>query len=444
MEILSFLPSFGNLLFTLGAFILALLIIVAVHEYGHYIVGRWSGIHTEVFSLGMGPVLWSRVDKHGTKWQIAAIPAGGYCKFLGDANAASGVDTDVMDGLATKERRRSMHGAPLWARAATVAAGPVFNFILSVLIFSAIIGWRGFASDPLTIAELRPVPYEMNLQAGDEILSIEGIETPKLEDFAQFVDALPAGEMLDYSVRRQDEIVDFSAPYPYPPMVVGLSPGSAAIAAGIQVGDVITKVDGEPVYRFSDLREIVGNSDGNPLALDIWRDGDELDVVLAPKRVDLPLAEGGFETRWLIGITGGLLFEPQTARPGPVAAIGHGFDQTYLIIKSSLSGLYHVVAGTISSCNLRGPVGIAQTSGAMASQGTVSFIWFVAVLSSAVGLLNLFPVPILDGGHLVFHAFEAVTGRPPSDKALRLLMAIGLALILSLMVFALTNDFLCP
>ena len=444
MDILSILPSFGNLLFTIGAFVLALLVIVAVHEYGHYIVGRWSGIHTEVFSLGMGPVLWSRVDKHGTKWQIAAIPAGGYCKFLGDANAASGVDSDVMKELAAKERRRSMHGAPLWARAATVAAGPIFNFILSILVFSAIIGWRGFASDPLTIAELRPVPYEMNLQAGDEILSIQGIETPKLEDFSDFIDSLPEAEVLDYFVRRQDEIVEIAAPFPYPPMVIGLSPGSAAMDAGMQVGDVITQVDGVPVFRFADLREIVGNSDGASLALDVWRNGESLNLEMTPKRVDLPLSEGGFETRWLIGITGGLLFEPQTARPGPIAALGHGFDQTKLIITSSLSGLYHVVVGTISSCNLRGPVGIAQTTSDMASQGLLSFIWLVAVLSTSIGLLNLFPVPILDGGHLVFYAYEAVAGRPPNDKALRLMMAIGLALILSLMVFALTNDFLCP
>ena len=431
-------------MFTIGAFVLALLIIVAIHEYGHYIVGRWSGIHTEVFSLGMGPVLWSRVDKHGTKWQIAAIPAGGYCKFLGDANASGGVDAAVMDDLAAKERRRSMNGAPVWARAATVAAGPIFNFMLSILVFAAIIGWRGFASDPLTIEELRPVPYEIGLQTGDEILSIDGVKTPKLEDFAGFVDALPANETLDYSVRRDDQIIDVTAPYPYPPMVVGLSPGSAAMDAGMQVGDVITHVDDQVVFRFSDLREIVGASDGKALDLTVWREGETLDVVLEPKRVDLPLSEGGFETRWLIGITGGLLFEPQTARPGPVKAVGFGFEQTYLIIKSSMSGLYHVIAGSISSCNLRGPVGIAQTSGDMASQGTLSFIWFVAVLSTAVGLLNLFPIPILDGGHLVFHAYEAVSGKPPSDGALKLLMGTGLALILTLMVFALTNDFLCP
>ncbi len=431
-------------MFTLGAFVLALLIIVAIHEYGHYIVGRWTGIHAEVFSLGFGPVIWSRLDKRGTKWQIAAIPAGGYVKFLGDSNAASGVDSGAMDAMAAKERRRSMHGAPLWARAMTVAAGPVFNFVLSVLVFAAIIGLRGAATDPLTIAELRPVPYENGLQAGDELLAIESTQAPKLEEFSTFIDGLSASQTLTYSVDRDGQFLDVQAPFPYPPMVVGLSPGSAAMDTGMELGDVITKVDGQAVYRFADLREIVGNSDGKPLNLTVWRNGDVLDMVLTPKRVDLPLQDGGFETRWLIGITGGLLFEPQTSRFGLLESVGFGFEQTYIIIRSSISGLYHVIAGTISSCNLRGPVGIAQTSGAMASQGTVSFIWFVAVLSTAVGLLNLFPIPILDGGHLLFHAYEAATGKPPSDRALRLLMAVGLALILTLMVFALTNDFMCP
>ena len=132
------IPQFGGFAFTILAFVVALSIIVAIHEYGHYIVGRWSGIHAEVFSLGFGPVLASRVDKHGTKWQFAALPFGGYVKFLGDADAASGKDAVAIDALDAQERRRSMHGAPLWARAATVAAGPIFNFILSILIFAAV------------------------------------------------------------------------------------------------------------------------------------------------------------------------------------------------------------------------------------------------------------------------------------------------------------------
>ncbi len=141
---------------------------------------------------------------------------------------------------------------------------------------------------------------------------------------------------------------------------------------------------------------------------------------------------------------GGLAFEPATVRMGPFDALGAGLRQLWFVITSSLEGLWSILTGAISTCNLSGPIGIAEASGAMAEEGARDFVYFLAMLSVAVGLINLFPVPVLDGGHLVFHAYEAVTGRPPSDRALRVLMAGGLAAILTLMLFALTNDIFCP
>jgi regulator of sigma E protease len=165
---------------------------------------------------------------------------------------------------------------------------------------------------------------------------------------------------------------------------------------------------------------------------------------LTPKRVDEPLPAGGFDTQWRIGIMNGLAFEPATESVPLGTALTSSVRQVGRIIEGSISGLGHMITGAISTCNLSGPIGIAQTSGAMASQGAQSFIWFIAVLSTAVGLLNLFPIPALDGGHLVFYAYEAVTKRPPSDGALRILTGIGLAMVLTLMVFALGNDLFCP
>ncbi len=444
MELIDLIPNFGNILYTLGAFIIALLIIISVHEYGHYIVGRWSGIHAEVFSLGFGPVLWSRLDKHGTRWQIAAIPLGGFVRFMGDSSASSGKDSEAIESLSDKDKRRTMHSAPLWARAITVAAGPAANFILSILVFGAVLGAQGVATDPLTIAELRPVPTEQDLQVGDEILAIAGIKTPLLDAFDGYIDSLPIAAVLDYTVRRDGREIIVQAPYPYPSIVAGLAPASAAMDADLRVGDVILSADGVPVPAFSTLREIVGNSGGRSISFEIWRDGEVSEATIVPRSVDLPLREGGFETRWLIGITGSMLFVPETAPPGVSEALRFGANQTIYIIRSSVSGLYHMVAGSISSCNLRGPIGIAQTSGVAASQGLASFVWFIAVLSTAVGFLNLFPIPVLDGGHLMFHVYEAVAGKPPSDGALRVLMAVGLALIISLMIFAISNDLFCP
>ena len=436
---------------TLLAFVLALSVIVAIHEYGHYIVGRWCGIKAEVFSLGFGPVLFARTDRHGTRWQVAALPFGGFVKFLGDADAASGKDAAEMEAAASDpvRLRQTMHGAPLWARTLTVAAGPVFNFVLAILIFAGVMMTQGEVARPLAVGELKPLPVTGSaLQPGDELVAIAGQELPDYDDddgkaFTTFLDSLPKEALLDYDVRRDGAAMQVPGPFPMPPLVTSLAPQSAAYDIDLRAGDVIVAVEGRPIVSFDELREAVETSDGRVLMLDVWRDGEILEFALAPRRVDEPQREGGFETSWRIGIVGGLAFELATERMGPGAALAGGAAQTWRIMESSVSGLYHMVTGAISSCNMSGPIGIAQVSGAMASQGAESFIWFIAVLSAAVGFLNLFPIPILDGGHLAFYAFEAVTGRPPSDRALRILMTIGLTLVLGMMAFALTNDIFC-
>jgi regulator of sigma E protease len=445
------LPEFGGLFMTLLAFVAALSVIVAIHEYGHYIVGRWCGIKADVFSLGFGPVLLSRVDKHGTRWQLAALPLGGFVKFKGDGDAASATHDDSVDAMPPAERRQTMLGAPLWARTLTVAAGPVFNFALSILVFGSVMMFQGQVAEPLRVGDLRdlPVSESVTLQEGDELISIAGIAMPDWESregdrFNDFIEALPEESLLDYRVRRDGREMTVQGPHPMPPLVVQLAPRSAAYETGLKQGDVIVAVAGQDIAVFDELRDVIESSNGATANLTVWRDGTLLDYDLTPKRVDEPRPEGGFETNWRIGIAGGLAFELATERKGPGAAFSDAVAQTYAVVEGSISGLYHMVTGAISSCNMSGPIGIAEVSGAMASQGLDSFIWFIAVLSTAVGLLNLFPIPVLDGGHLVFYAYEAVRGRPPSDKALRVMMTVGLTLVLSLMVFALFNDIFCP
>lgn len=445
MDIFSLIPSFGGFVWTLLAFVVALSVIVAVHEYGHYIVARWSGIDADVFSIGFGPVLMSRTDRRGTKWQVAALPFGGFVKFRGDANAASAKDAAAMSGLSQAELRRTMHGAPLWARSATVAAGPAFNFMLSILLFAGFFLWQGIATDRPVVGEVKALPgFEATLQPGDRILAVDGQETPDFDTFGRVTEALEPVTPVSYRVQRGDQVLTLDGPFPLPPIVYSVQPTSAAMQAGLAAGDVILSVDGTPVTAFAQMREAVGNSGGAPLALTVWRAGEVFDVSLEPRRMDIPLSEGGFETRWLIGLTGGLVFVPETRTPGVSEAISLGAQQTWGAITLTVSGLGHMITGAISTCNLSGPITIAETSGAAATLGLASFLWFIAMLSTAVGFANLIPVPVLDGGHLVFHAFEAVTGRPPSDRALRILMAGGLAVIISLMLFALSNDIFCP
>ncbi len=436
-------PMFGNLAFTIVAFIVALSVIVAIHEYGHYIVGRWCGIHADVFSLGFGPVIYSRVDKRGTKWQIAALPIGGYVKFMGDANAASVGSDGSVDPA---DARKTMLGAPLWARTATVAAGPIFNFILAIAIFGGTIMYQGRVAEPLAIGELRPLPAAeaSALQVGDVLLAIEGVPVTEEGREDSVIDLVPVKEQLDYTILRDGSEMVVQGPYIMPPIVAGVTPRSAADDAGIKVGDVMTAIDGVPVFAFSQVQEIVRAAEGGDLALELWRDGTTVDVTLAPRRVDVPM-DGGFETRWLMGISGETFFREQTEFVGPWDAVKIGAERFWFLTTTSLSALKHIIVGEISTCNLGGPVAIAETSGSMASQGAQSFIWFIGALSAAVGLINLFPIPVLDGGHLVFYAYEAVTRRKPNDRVVQVFMFVGLALILSLMSFTILNDtLLCP
>ena len=435
----------GGIVFTLVAFVVALSVIVTVHEYGHYIVGRWCGIHADVFSLGFGPTIYSRIDKRGTRWQVAALPFGGYVKFLGDSNAASGRDEDAMASVNSAGFERTMHGAKLWKRAATVAAGPVFNLILSIIIFAGIFLFQGQATELPVIGSIKNLPILVTgFEEGDRIISVGDAE---VSDYGALYDALDqaeAAQTMDYRIQRDGSEIAVNGPFGFPPLVDGLQPQSAAMAAGLAVGDVILSVDGTDIFAFRELREMVAASDGNELTLEVWREGKTFTSTLSPKRTDLPAIGGGFETLWLIGVTGGLFFEPMTEAVNPIDAVSGGVRQTWGVITSSISGLKHMIAGEISACNLQGPLGIAQISGQAASLGTQSFIWLIAVLSTAVGLLNLFPIPVLDGGHLVFYAYEAIARRPPSETALRIMMSAGLALILGFMVFAMSNDLFCP
>ena len=446
MDFVSLIPSFGNLAVTLVAFIVALVLIVGVHEFGHYIVGRWSGIKADIFSIGAGPVLMSRVDRHGTRWQVAALPIGGYVRFHGDSNASSGsADEDAMAAMSPEERRRTLHGAPLWARAATVAAGPLINFLFSALIFTGLAFSQGVPTDPLTVAAAKPVVgVDGVLQPGDEILAIAGVPTPKLEGFADYVLALPNQSPLDWTLGRDGAEITVSTLHPYPAMVDYVAPQSAASDSKLKVGDLIESVDGKPVATFTDMKALIEGGAGAPVLLGVNRGGEALEVSLTPRRVDEPQRDGGYVTNWRIGIGGGLMFEPATAAPGLGQAVTGGLDTVRYIITASLSGIYNMIAGNISSCNMRGVITIAETSGDAASQGLSSFISFVAVLSTAIGLLNLFPIPVLDGGHLMFHAYEAIFRKAPPERVLNLLTMAGLALVIAIMVFGLSNDLFCP
>lgn len=435
--------ALGGTAWTLVFFVIALSVIVFVHEYGHYIVGRWSGIHSEVFSVGFGPVLFSRTDKRGTRWQFAAIPFGGYVKFLGDADASSVRQGDVA-GMSAEERRHTMAGAPLWARSATVAAGPVFNFILTFFLLLGLALALGAPRDEPAVGSLRDFPFEgPTLQPDDVILAVEGQATADWEAFGSVTEALKGQATLAYTVRRGDQELTVNGPHPLAAVVGGVQIRSAAMDAGLQEGDIILKAGGQDVRYFDQLPEIVAASKGQPVLLTVWRDGQNFEVSLAPRIRTVDDGSGGFTERYLLGLYSGMFFEPAVRNVGLWEATTGAASSMWRMTTTTFSGLSHMIMGAISSCNLSGAIGIAETAGDAARNGLESFIGMLAILSFGVGLLNLFPIPVLDGGHLVFHAYEAVTGKSPSDRALRILTTVGLTLVLSIMIFGLSRDLLC-
>ncbi len=439
------IAQFGGTLWTLASFVLALAVIVTVHEFGHYYIGRLSGIRAEVFSVGFGPRLLSRRDRRGTLWQVAALPLGGYVRFLGDANAASAGTGRAVDPAL---RRQTLTGAPLWARFATLLAGPVFNFVLSILIFGGFALFQGLPSDQVEVGQIDQAPPGIanDLLPGDRILAIGDHPVATWRDIGRAAETLPAAAQHDWRVLRDGAEITVAGPDPMPARISGVAPRSAAADAGLRAGDVVMAIDGAPVARFTDLRAAVAAADGQPVALQVWRPAEGVaDYTLVPKMQDLPADGGGYEQRWLIGVTGGdSFFSPAMRRAGPLESLGLGVTQTWNIIGSSLSGMWAMISGQIGACNLGGAISIAESTGHAASAGGADFLWWIAVLSAAIGFLNLLPIPVLDGGHLLFYTYEAVTGRPPSDRALNLLTAVGMGLVLTLMIFGLTNDLFCP
>ena len=443
MEYTFFSPQFGNFVITVLAFVLCLSVIVFVHEFGHYFIGKLSGIHAEVFSIGFGPVIISAYDKRGTKWQLAAFPLGGYVKFLGDKNPASSPDPEIDKRDEQNSLRKSMHGAPLWARFITVAAGPLFNFIFSGLIFFLIFMDQGMTKLPLTVDKTFDTPYKQKFEKGDVVRSVNGLKINNdLKKLNDQLGGVFANKPLTYVVERNGILITLENIIQNPPRISQVLPKSSAISAGLEKGDLILSLNSREIKNFNEIKDFVEASQGEGFIVEYWREGLVYETRLTPQIVDVPIETGGFERIYRVGIVSDYFpFQPAMTKQSISWAFLSSIKSIYLIMEGSVKGLYHIVFGNISSCNLSGPISIAETSGQMVKQGSLNYLWFIAVLSTAIGMINLFPIPVLDGGHLVFYGFEAILGKPLPDRVQMAGYQVGLVLVLSIMVFALYNDF---
>lgn len=378
-------------LLTVIPFVLVLSVVVFVHEFGHFQAARWCKIAIDTFSIGFGKRLIGWTDRQGVQWKVGALPLGGYVKFLDDADPASTkpVAADYSDPAQLEADRRKglFHAQPVGARAFVVAAGPLTNFIFAIVAFAAI------------------------------------------------------GMIVGRDVTRYEEL----------PVRVGQAEaGTPSAEAGLQKGDVIRQIDGRPITRFEDLVQIVGASENKPLAFSIERGGQMVTLTVTPRKI----THAG-QSAVRIGAPRMVLDSERTIVPlGPVEAVGHGVTQTWRIIALHGEFFAKLASPNPPTDQLSGPIGILNETGKVA-QAAVSgdktlvqqagdlglmLLGWAALLSVAVGIVNLLPIPILDGGHLVFYAIEAIRGKRLSDKAQEWSFKAGLVVLLSLFVFATWND----
>ncbi|MEM9781415.1 MAG: RIP metalloprotease RseP [Pseudomonadota bacterium] len=447
MEVIQNVPILGDLVTLVIPFLIVLGVVVFVHEYGHYIVGRWCGIGAQTFSIGFGPRLLGWRDKRGTEWQIAALPLGGFVKFVGDMDPASAGKMDEAN-LTQAERKEAFHNAPLAARAATVAAGPFFNFALSIILFAMLAFSIGAASDEPVIGEVtEELPADIDLRAGDRVLAMDGVA---IEEYTDIITTIfdADGAPITALVERDGAETEVTFTYPMAAVIQGVSPGNPASSAGIIAGDTIVTLNGEPMSTFREVQlATVELPLGAPITLGIRRDGvDEiLSFTIIPDTVERfhPVTRER-EPLPTLGINGEGASGLQPLREAlPLDdAVVAGFTNTAGIITNTLGYIGDLVFGSAPADQLGGPIRIAQVSKERAERGLLEMVHLIAFLSTSIGLLNLFPIPVLDGGHLMFYAVEAARGRPVGEAAQRYGTMVGLSLVLLLMVFATYNDVL--
>ncbi|MGD8205740.1 sigma E protease regulator RseP [Pantoea sp. FN0305] len=441
-----------SFIWSLAAFIVALGVLITVHEFGHFWVARRCGIRVERFSIGFGKALWRRRDRLGTEYVIALIPLGGYVKMLDER----------VESVPPELRHQSFNNKSVLQRAAVIAAGPVANFLFAIFAY-----WLVFIHG---VPGVRPVTGEIlsgsvaaeaQISPGMELKAVDGIETPdwdavrmaligKIGDTDVTLTLSPFG-----SSQRVEKQVDlrnwhFEPDKQDPVVALGIAPrgpeietvlaevqaNSPASAAGLQAGDRIVKVDGRSLADWRQFVNLVRESPDKAIALDVERQGEFVSLTLTPA------AKGSEGFAGVVPRVLPLPEEYKTVRQyGPFAAIGEAGGKTWQLMKLTVSMLGKLITGDVKLNNLSGPISIAQGAGMSAEYGVIYYLMFLALISVNLGIINLFPLPVLDGGHLLFLAIEKIKGKPVSERVQDFSYRIGSVLLVLLMGLALFNDF---
>ncbi|EOX4462379.1 sigma E protease regulator RseP [Vibrio alginolyticus] len=447
-----------GILWNLISFIVALGILVAVHEFGHFWVARRCGVKVEKFSIGFGKSIWSKVGKDGTEYSISMIPLGGYVKM---------VDSRV-DEVPEHEKHLAFDKKPLWKRTSIVAAGPIFNFLFAIFAYWLVF-LIGIPAVKPVIGEVTPnsIVAEAGIESGMELKSISGIKTPDWESVNMGLISHIGDDLMTVTLTSANEVgsevtktldlrewkfdpetqsamqsLGFA---PYTPevyrVIEQVSQGGAAEKAGVLPGDEVVAIGQQRVTEWKQVVEAVRSNPDTPLELTVLRQGYEQTLTLTPGSREL----ANKEVVGFAGIAPKVAEWPESYRFdlqfGVFESIGKAADKTGQVIGLTISMLKKLIVGDVGLNNLSGPISIAKGAGATADYGLVYFLGFLALISVNLGIINLVPLPMLDGGHLLFFAIEAVIRRPVPEKVQEMGFRIGGAIIFSLMALALFNDF---
>jgi regulator of sigma E protease len=442
-----------SVLHTVLWFLVAIGVLVVVHEFGHYLAARWAGVKVLRFSVGFGkPLLSHRFGQDQTEWTLAALPLGGFVKML-----------DEREGeVPAAEAHRSFNRATVWRRIGIVAAGPIANFLLAI-VFYWVLFMHGLPALKPMIGEppVGSAAAQVGLVAGDEIRRVNGSDTPTFQDLrlsllragvaggtikleltdgrsVQFEAPPLETENLERDTLRPLGIVGFEPEIE--PVIGKMLPDGAAARAGFQVGDRLIAANGQAVANWQDWVRLVRQHPAKPLRIEFERKGQRSNLTVVPEAVDEAgqrVGKIGAGPQVDESVLAALMTE---VRYGPVEALWHGTIKTWDMSLFTLEMMGRMVTGQVSWKNLSGPLTIADYAGQSASLGWISFVGFLALVSVSLGVLNLLPVPLLDGGHLMYYVAEVFTGRPVSERTMEIGSRIGMTLLLLLMSFALFND----
>ena len=448
-----------GLIFTIAVFLVALTVLVLVHEMGHFLVARWCKVKVDVFSIGFGKELWGRNDKHGTRWRVSAIPLGGYVKFFGDSSGASTADKGALDTMSEADKAISFHHQKLWKRAAIVFAGPFVNLVFAALIFATIVFINGARVTSTEVGFVGESAAAEGLMVGDVITSINGRAVDRFDELQEVARFFP-DQKLEIEVLRRDQPLSLSLSTTSTKMedrwgnehVLGVlavgAPVQEAVVDRIYLDstaqkydfkreDRIVAVDGLAINTVDELRANLADKADKAAFITIERDGEFIEKDVIVGGYDQEQADGTIKKVGMIGVT---LATGQMREFGLFASLAEGKKTTVRHLKNFTTTIGQLIMGLRSVKELSGPVGMAAMVGEVAQTGFTNYMIFMALISINLGFVNLLPIPLLDGGHLMFYGIEAVKGGPLPERAQELAFMVGFAFVIGLMLFLTLND----